>query len=138
MSKPSRRPNREEIKRKRKQKKWAENVLRAHQKAEGLIPLPSATISNCKSEYKTVEEEKEARIEAVTEQVRIFRSKLPILLNRLSRITDPRNPKKIKHKLTVLMIYGILTFVLQMASRREANREITRPQFSGISQAPFS
>lgn len=71
MSKPRRRPTREEIKRKRKQKKWAENVLRA-------------------------------------------RSKLPILLNRLSKITDPRNPKKIKHKLTVLMIYGILTFVLQM------------------------
>ena len=27
------------------------------------------------------------------------------------------------------MIYGILTFVLQMASRREANRELTRPMF---------
>ncbi len=51
------------------------------------------------------------------------------MLKRLSQIADPRNPKKIKHKLTVLMIYGILTFVFQMASRREANREMTRPMF---------
>ena len=27
------------------------------------------------------------------------------------------------------MIYGILTFVFQMSSRREANREMTRPMF---------
>jgi hypothetical protein len=45
------------------------------------------------------------------------------------KIPDPRNPKKIKHKLTMLMIYGILTFVLHMSSRREANRELTRPMF---------
>ena len=29
----------------------------------------------------------------------------------------------------MLLIYGILTFVYQMASRREANREMTRPAF---------
>ncbi len=40
-----------------------------------------------------------------------------------------RNPKKCKHKLTLLMIYGILMFVFQMASRREANREMKRPSF---------
>ncbi len=44
-------------------------------------------------------------------------------------IEDPRNPKKIKHKLSALMLYGILTFVLQMSSCREANREMTRPMF---------
>ncbi len=27
------------------------------------------------------------------------------------------------------MIYGVLIFVLQMSSRREANRELTRPMF---------
>ncbi len=54
---------------------------------------------------------------------------LPILLKRLSKIKDPRNPKKCKHKMTVIMIYGILTFVFQMSSRREANREMTRPMF---------
>ena len=31
--------------------------------------------------------------------------------------------------MTVLLVYGILTFVLQMSSRREANRTMTRPVF---------
>ena len=35
----------------------------------------------------------------------------------------------IRHKLTVLLLYGILMFVYQMSSRREANREMSLPQF---------
>ena len=58
-----------------------------------------------------------------------MRSQLPVLLNRLNNIPDPRNPEKSKHKLTVILIYGILTFIYQMASRREANRTMTRPIF---------
>jgi hypothetical protein len=59
----------------------------------------------------------------------VFRAKLPVLLERLSKIPDYRNPKKLKHKLTVVLIYGILVFVYQMASRREANKKMTRPAF---------
>lgn len=59
----------------------------------------------------------------------MYRTQLPALLKRLARIPDPRNPKKSKHKLTVLLLYGILTFVYQMSSRREANRVMTKPQF---------
>lgn len=59
----------------------------------------------------------------------MFRAKLPVLLERLSKIPDYRNPKKLKHKLTVVLIYGILVFVYQMASRREANKKMTRPAF---------
>jgi hypothetical protein len=59
----------------------------------------------------------------------LFRAKLPILLERLSKISDYRNPKKVKHKLTVVLIFGILVFVYQMASRREANKMMTRPAF---------
>ena len=77
----------------------------------------------------SVEEERFARNETVAEKVRIFRAKLPVLLNRLSKIEDPRSPKKIKHKLSALMIYGILTFVFQMSSCREANREMSQPMF---------
>jgi hypothetical protein len=58
-----------------------------------------------------------------------MRQQLPILLKRLGQIPDPRNPNKLKYKLTVLMIYGILVFVFQYASRRAANGEITRPVF---------
>jgi hypothetical protein len=61
--------------------------------------------------------------------IRLLRAKLPILLERLSKIPDYRNPKKIKHKLTVVLISGILVFVYQMASRREANRTMSRPAF---------
>ena len=45
--------------------------------------------------YRSVEEEQEARQNATTEQIRVFRSKLPILLKRLSKIDDPRNSKKV-------------------------------------------
>ena len=128
MSKLSR-PGREEITRLRKEKKEAEKELRAKQKAEGLRIPVTASIPNRKCGYRSVEEEQEARETAATEQMRVFRSQLPMVLKRLSKIKDPRNPKKIRHKLSALMIYGILMFVLQMSSRREANREMTRPQF---------
>ena len=59
----------------------------------------------------------------------LMRQMLPILLGRLGKIPDPRNPKKLKHQLTVLMVYGILVFVFQYGSRRAANGEITRPMF---------
>ena len=52
-----------------------------------------------------------------------------MLLNRLSEIPDPRNPRKVRPKLTVLRIQGILCFAFQMSSGREANREMTRPMF---------
>jgi hypothetical protein len=129
MSKPGCRPNREAIKRQKKEKKRAEKTLRERQRAEGLKPLIRTSMPNRKCVYRSVEEEQEARQDATAEQVRVFRSKLPILLKRLSRIDDPRNSKKLKHKLAVVMIYGILTFVFHMASRREANREMTRPVF---------
>ena len=128
MSKLSR-PGREEITRLRKEKKEAEKELRAKQKAEGLRIPVTASIPNRKCGYRSVEEEQEARETAATEQMRVFKSQLPMVLKRLSKIKDPRNPKKIRHKLSALMIYGILMFVLQMSSRREANREMTRPQF---------
>lgn len=129
MSKQSRRPNREAVKEERKQRRRLQKELRKAQLAEGVAACPGAVIANRKSTYETREEEQQERQEAVTEQVRIFRERLPILLESLAAIEDPRNPKKTKHKLTVLMMYGILTFVYHMASRRQANRKMTRPVF---------
>lgn len=103
--------------------------LRQRQKAEGLKPFASATILNGKSVWATVEEEKQARQKAVEEQLQVFRHVMPALLKRFGNIRDPRNPKTSTHKLTVLLLYGIVAFVFQMASRREANREMTMPQF---------
>lgn len=129
MSKRSRRPGREAIKEQRKERKKAQRELRDDQKAQGFDVPSSATISNRKCPYKTPEEEGAMRLDAVSQQIKAYRAELPVLLSRLATIKDPRNPKKIKHKLTVLMIYGILCFAFQMASRREATREMTRPMF---------
>ena len=129
MSKVSRRPNREEIKAQRKACKQAQRELRRRQQAAGFSLPPSASQPNRTSPYKNEEEERAARTDAVSEQVKVYRAMLPILLQRLSKISDPRNPKKNKHKLTVLLIYGILCFAMHMSSRREANREMTRPMF---------
>jgi hypothetical protein len=120
----------EEIKEQGKGRKKAWVELRRKQLTEGLEPLPKAAIPNRKSPYETVEEERDARQDAVIEQVRVFRSKLPVLLKRLSAIKDPRNPKKIKYHHTVLMLYGLLSFVFQVSSRRAANREMTCPMFT--------
>jgi hypothetical protein len=65
----------------------------------------------------------------VTGQLRLLRRELPQLLARLEQIPDVRNPHKCRHKLTVLLLYGLLMFVFQFASRRAVNREMTRPQF---------
>jgi hypothetical protein len=92
------------------------------------VPSEPTPASRC-CPYRSIEEEREARTEALTGQVRVIRAQLPILLKRLDRIADLRNPKKIKHKLTCLMLYGLLIFVLQYSSRRQANTEISRPMF---------
>jgi hypothetical protein len=120
---------REQIKEQRRQKKKARKELRAKQQAEGLRPGVCVSIPNSKCKYEDVEQEYDARMHAATEQFRLLRAKLPVLLKRLSKIEDPRNPKKIKHTMTVLMIYGILIFVFQMSSRRQATGEMTHPMF---------
>lgn len=137
MSKPSRRPGREAIKEQIKQRKKAQRALREVKKAQELDAPPSATLSNRRCPYKTPKAEGSARLDAVTEQVKVYRAVLPVLLKRLSKIKDPRNPKKIRHKLTVLMIYGILCFAFQMGSRREATRQMTRPMFMANLQRLF-
>jgi hypothetical protein len=129
MSKPSRRPQREEIKAQRCQKKHQEKALRDRHREAGLVPRPVPALPNTCSADATIAQEQEAREQAVTGQLRILRRELPHLLKRLGRIPDPRNPRKCRHKLTVLLLCGLLMFVFQFASPREVNREMTRPQF---------
>jgi hypothetical protein len=130
MNPPSRQERRrEEFQRRKQARREAARELRRRQAAEDLLPLPKAILENGKSEWKTVEEEKQARQETAEEQLRVYRSLLPRLLKRLAKIRDPRNPLLIRHKQTVLLLYGILMFVFQLASRREANREMSLPMF---------
>ena len=112
-----------------KKAKKAARELRQRQLAQGLKISSTRTISNATSPWKTVEEERQARQAAVEEQIKVYAAALPTLLRRLAKIRDPRHPQTIRHKLTVLLLYGILMFVFQMSSRRQANRQMTLPQF---------
>jgi len=129
MGKPSRRWRRQELNEQKRAQRRAAKQLRQRQAAQGLKKPSTSTISNGMSEWKTAAEEKQARQAAAEEQMKIYRSVLPTLLKRFEKIRDPRNPKTVKHKSTVLMLYGILAFVFQMSSRREANRQMSMPMF---------
>ena len=92
---------------------------------------------NRKSQFSTEEAELANRQETVENATRVYKQILPILLKRLEKIKDPRQPLKIKHKITVLMIYGILMFVYQIGSRRNANKNMTTPIFLENIKAVF-
>jgi hypothetical protein len=103
-----------------------------YEERKGKISQP-----NRKSSSTTVEEEMEQRQEIVENTTAIYRQFLPGLLLKLSEIKDPRNPLKVKHKITVLMLYGILMFVYQIGSRRNANKLMTTAIFLENIQAVF-
>mgnify|MGYP000595606564 CR=1 FL=1 len=84
---------------------------------------------NRKSEFKTVEEEADARQAAVETQVLVFRRMLPTILKGISNIKDPRRKGSVRHKMRVLVLYGILMFVHQIASRRKVNDKMSKPEF---------
>lgn len=114
---------------KHKQKiKAAQKKLHKDQIANGEKEITKGT-ANRLSDAKTVEEERDERQTAVATQIQTYRSQLKILLRQFSKIPDPRNPNKIKHKLTVILLYGLLSFVYKMVSRREINKEMSRPAF---------
>jgi hypothetical protein len=137
MSKPSRRPTREARKQHELKRRAAQRQLYARRAEVGWSPPRAGGVSNRLCPYSTEAEEQAAREEAVAGQLGVFRTLLPKLLKELSKIPDPRQPKKVKHKLTVVLLYGLLSFVFQMASRREANRELSRPAFLATLQALF-
>jgi len=84
-----------------------------------------------------VDEERQGREEAVDAQLKVFRAMLPIWLKQLSTLDDPRQAKKIKHKLAVVLLLGLLCFVFQMSSRRQANAQMSKPCFLETLQSLF-
>ena len=126
MSKPCQRPQQAEIRALRACKRQQERALRERQRRDGLLPRTPPPLPNPCSTYADIAAEQQAREAAVSGQIRILRRELPALLERLEQIPNPRNPNKCRHRLTVLLLYGLLMFVFQFASRREVNREMTR------------
>jgi hypothetical protein len=112
----------------RAERRRKQRELREQQKRQGKEYPPTFTLPNRKSDWKTVNEEKEAIQYTTEEQLKVYEQFLPGLLKKLAQIPDLRNPKKIKHQMRVMMFYGILMFVFQKTSRRKTNQEMTTPQ----------
>lgn len=121
----------------RKARKRKQQALHKQQVKQGINPPAKQTIPNRKCEWKTVEEETAARQKVAEEKLKVYRQVLPQLVMKLGKIPDPRHPNKIKHQMTVLMLYGILMFVFHMSSRRETNKELTKPEFMKSLQEAF-
>lgn len=112
----------------RAERRRKQRELREEEEKQGRQYSPSFTLPNRKCTLNTVDEEKEAIQQTTEEKLKVYGKLLPMLLNQLARIDDPRNTNKIKHQMRVMMFYGIMMFVFQMTSRRKANQEITTPQ----------
>ena len=126
MSKPRSVKSKASVSRQKRRILWE---LRQRRGEKGSGPLRKQVLPNRKSPLQTVEEEQAERQRAVEEQLKVLRPLLPRLLRQFAKIPDPRNPQTTKHKLTTLLLYGLLWFVFRMSSRREANRQMSQPEF---------
>lgn len=95
------------------------------------------SLPNRMSIFQTADEEMEDRQETVEKATMVYYRLLSGFLKKLSGIKDPRKSGKTKHKMTVLMIYGILMSMYHIGSRRDANRILSRPVFFENLQAMF-
>lgn len=103
----------------------AEKRERKDTAKESVCRKADRNISNRKCKFATAKEEIEDRHEVAAETLKVYSRYLPDILKDLSEVEDPRNPKKMKHKLSLLMLYGIFVFVFHMSSRRDSNSEMT-------------
>ncbi|MCP4700103.1 MAG: transposase family protein, partial [Gammaproteobacteria bacterium] len=111
---------------------WGDDASRTEQ-AEAV----RGSTSNRLSPLMSVEDERAEREQAAASQVQPLRARLEQALRDFGKIPDPRRPRSIKHKLKTLLLYGLLSCVFQMASRREANRDMSRPAFLEALQGLF-
>ena len=118
-----------ERKKEKKARLAAQRELNAQQAIEGLRSIKNPTPDNSKCAYTTQAEEIQARKEAAKDYLKIMQKTLPGLLKKLSKVKDCRDTKKVKHKIGVILLFGIFWFVLQKTSRRQANEELTNAVF---------
>jgi hypothetical protein len=81
-----------------------------HVEAQYLI-VPHTQARNAKQPHGSIEEMIADRTDKLSSQTQAWRSILPILIRRFSKIHDPRRAKIVKHKLVVVMLYGLLAIV---------------------------
>jgi DDE_Tnp_1-associated len=99
-------------------------IHKHHVETQSLI-APRTQARNAKQSYCSVEEMTANRSDKLSSQIQAWRSILPILIRRFKKIHDPRRAKSVKHKIVVVMLYGLLAFIFRLSSRREINRELS-------------
>ena len=102
-----------------------QNLIHEQILATQAMIVPRTKARNAKQAYVRVEEMKIDREDKLSMQIKAWRSVLPILINRFANIPDPRRAKSIKHKMVVVMLYGLFAFIFRLSSRREMNRELS-------------
>lgn len=99
-----------------KQQEWGDKILEQIRNSKAIRVNyeereKKKAIPNRLNMAESAEEEIKDKQETIERATIVYRQMLPSLLKKLSRIKDPRKPGKIKHKMTVLILYGILMFV---------------------------
>jgi hypothetical protein len=114
-----------------KQKELKEKIepnyqhIHGHHIATQSLIVPRTQARNVKQMHCSVEEMISDRENKLSSQIQAWRSVLPNLINRFAKIPDPRRAKSIKHKLSIVLLYGLFAFIFRLSSRREINRELS-------------
>lgn len=80
---------------------------------------------NRKCTFESVKKEQQYRAELLEDQIKVWRRVLPSIVRKFAKIPDPRNPLLIRHKKTMLLMYGLFAFVFKLSSTREMNRKLS-------------
>ena len=130
MSKPSKRPTREARKLLKTKIIKAQREIRNNRNIL-CPPIEHRTqATNAKFPAKTIDEQRRIYADITSAQIAAWRSMLPKLIKRFSKIKDGRRQDSIKHKVTTLMIYGLFMFIFRLSSRRKSNKELSVPFIS--------
>ena len=89
------------------------------------------TLPNRKCPYTTVEEKKEAEVSVLEATLKNWQNLLPDLFRQFAKIKDGRKGG-FRYKKGTILLCGLLLFIIQCESRREANREITGPEVLAV------
>lgn len=101
----------------------------------GIITRTQACNRKCSAE--SFQEEQAAYEDIVSAQMDTWRSILPGLIKKFANIKDPRNPKTIRHSMTVLMLFGLFHFLFMLKSRRAFNENLTTPSLCALLEEFF-
>ena len=137
MSEPKARKTQQE--RDQLKKKIQENqaLIREDALETGNLTTPRTQQSNAKFPAKSIDEENQLRDDILSSQIKVWLKLLPNIFARFEKVPDPRNPKKIKHQIAVLLMHALLVFVFRFGSRRAINKELAKPQFHENMKALF-